>query len=474
MRRVRTAILAGAFLAACGISAAQETSGTLSREKELEILRLENRALKLRNREYEKEKKELGPYLKDAEYSRLVHEIQKQVSTIRGIPATSRLRPVILDKASLARLLDQLLDQELASPKFKGMYRSLVLLELIPEKTDLKSLYGKLLESQVGGLYDDRTKFLYVVDIVDPKSTIGRVILAHEICHALQDMRFPIGDLPFRTDNSDQNLAMSAVLEGDATLAMSEWLVQHGSAAGLAELPAMFRQQMEQDLNSTPPFLVQSLVFPYLAGLQFCVQVQMGGAPDWRTRIFEDPPTSSEQVLHPEKYLFAERDNPKPAPVASLPPKSKYREVFRDVMGEWGTRLFLTPPDKFPRIDFLSTDPLVKEPIALAAAAGWGGDTMVLIENGEEFALVWRTEWDTPRDRDEFRDALLSRTRALRVFAEASPADAIDEVTKTSHSVSLKSGPRATFVPIGANGLAWVYGSSKRAVAEGLALLPPG
>lgn len=469
---VRRVFLTCCLCVACAFAGAQETPGTSTLEKDIELLRLENRALKLRNKEYEKEKKELGPYLKDAEYSRLVHEIQKQVSVLRGIEARERLRPVILDKAALARLLDSLLNQELASPKFKGMYRSLVLMELIPEGTDLKALYGKLLESQVGGLYDDKTKFLYVVDIVDPDSTIGRVILAHEICHALQDRRFPIGDLPFRTDNSDQNLAMSAVLEGDATLAMSEWLIQHGSAAGLAELPAMFRQQMQQDLNSTPPYLVQSLVFPYLAGLQFCVQVKLGGAPDWRSRIFEDPPTSSEQILHPEKYLFAERDHPKPAPIGELPRRSKFRETFRDVMGEWGTRLFLTPPDKFPRIDVLSTDPLAKEPVATKAAEGWGGDTMVLIESEGEFALVWRTEWDTPGDMEEFRAALDARTREMRLFAEAGRGSTVDVVTQNTRSITVGNGPRATFMPIGRTGLAWVLGSSKRAVAEGLALLP--
>lgn len=435
--------LALAFAVACiatpaGVLAEDSGSG-IPLDKQIEILQLENKALKLKNQKLQKERDALGPFIKDAEYSRIVSDISDEVAELRGIHVKNRVRPVILSKEALARLLSTLLDQEMNSPKFAGMYRSLVLLEMIPEDSDLKSLYGKLLEGQVGGLYDDKTKFLYVVDVFDPSSFFGRVILAHEICHALQDQAFDIESLPFRTENSDQNLAMSAVLEGDATLLMSEWAGDKFKASVLTELGSMFQQQLDE-LNATPPYLVQSLMFPYLEGLKYTLARKQQGGADWRTQLFLDPPSSSEQILHPE--LFSKPEGvPVEVKLKPLPEDSAWGEKFGDVMGEWSTRLFLTPPDKFPRIEALSFDPLVKEPVSTAAAAGWGGDAFLLIESkdGKDWCIIWDTQWDTVEDRDEFADALTARMLLLKPFATLS------EETRTSIRASIKDQGGATF-----------------------------
>jgi len=468
-----------AFALACIASpvrlGAEESTPSIPFEKQIEILKLENHALKLKAKKLQKERDELGPFIKDAEYAKVVSDISDEVAVIRDIKVKERVRPVILTKESLARLLSTLLDQEMASPKFEGMYRSLVIMEMIPANSDLKSLYGKLLEGQVGGLYDDKTKFLYVVDVFDPSSFFGRVILSHEICHALQDQKYDIASLPFRTENSDQNLAMAAVLEGDATLLMSEWAAGRITPAVIAEFGSLFQQQLN-DLNATPPYLVQSLMFPYLEGLKYCVARQAQGGADWRDQIFHDPPASTEQILHPEIRGTA-AGVPVEVKVAEVAPETGYVESFRDVMGEWGARLFLTPPDAFPKVEAISLDPIVKEPVSTAAAAGWGGDTFVLIESkdGKEWCAIWDTAWDSVEDRDEFAAALTTRMMILEPFRnlpKESRASVVDTIKdQEGAKFADKEGRYLLIAEKDTKRAKMLYGSSNAAIQVGEGLL---
>jgi hypothetical protein len=475
IKRTLAFAFAAAILAAPISVFAEDSSSSIPLDKQIEILKLENNALKLKAKKLQKERDELGPFLKDAEYAKVVSDISDDVAVLREITVKNRVRPVVLSKEALARLLGNLLDQEMNSPKFAGMYRSLVLLEMIPEDSDLKSLYGKLLEGQVGGLYDDRTKFLYVVDVFDPSSFFGRVILSHEICHALQDQKYDIASLPFRTENSDQNLAMSAVLEGDATLLMSEWAAGKFTPAVMAEFGSLFQQQLD-DLNATPPYLVQSLMFPYLEGLKYCIARKAQGGDDWRDQLFLDPPASSEQIIHPD-LISKPEGVPVDVEIGQLPEGSEYVESFRDVMGEWGTRLFLTPPDKFPKVEAISLDPLVKEPVSTAAAAGWGGDTFVLIESkdGKEWCAVWDTAWDSVEDRDEFAAALTSRMMMLKPFGnlpEASRASVVATIKdQGGANFAAKKGTYLLIADKDSKRAQMLYGSSNEAIQAGGNLL---
>ncbi len=421
--RLRTVLCAAALsvgaTAAVIAQTAEERVGNL--EKRLSIAEREADLAKRRLADLQREMNELGPYLEEARYNKLVDEIARQVSEIRKLPLEKAIKPIILDRDGLKELLDRLIKQELTPKAEEGLSATWKTLELLPPDADLKLLYSSLLEEQVGGLYNERDGSLYVVSTFDPKSLIGRVILAHEICHALQDQNHPIRDLPFRTDNEDQNMATAAVIEGDATFLMIEWGAESFAASDLFSMTEIFEQSTQQ-LDSVPPALVQMLVFPYLAGMEFMTQVIVDGGMGSRDDPFENPPLSTEQILHPEKYL-GRKDVPVAVALPEWTERDGMHEVMRTPAGEWMTRLVLTHSDAFPELRMTTTEFLVTDPQAVDGAAGWGGDLVSTVRSADgarEF-LAWKSVWDTERDAAEFRDALVDRMLRWNKFAGLDP-----------------------------------------------------
>lgn len=196
---------------------------------------------------------------------------------------------------------------------------------------------------------------------------------------------------------------------------MSEWAAENFSPAAILSLTSSITSQMA-DLDGTPPVIVQDLIFSYMAGAEFCTQAMTTMGPGWRFKLFEDPPVSTEQILHPEKYLNTPRDLPVEVSLGSLPEGSPYSELYRNRYGEWATRLFLVTPGNFPKVGALTFDPIVKEPRAVAGAAGWGGDELVLLSRDGERGdvLIWRSVWDTKADAKEFEQAALYRLATFK------------------------------------------------------------
>ncbi|MDK2971906.1 MAG: hypothetical protein PWP23_1661 [Candidatus Sumerlaeota bacterium] len=360
-----------------------------------------------------------GLDLETLRYKRLVDEVARETARVRGLELKHPIDSVILTREELKELLSRLLAKELTDALVRGESLTWQALGILPPDADLKLLYSGLLEEQVGGLFDDATGALYVVDTFDPKSFLGRVILAHEINHALQDQHFPIKDLPFRTANSDQNTAVAAVLEGDATMLMIEWGMQNFKPADMLGLTEVMNQGTEQ-LADVPPALVQALVFPYMGGMYFMTALQASGTEGWRDLPFRDPPQSTEQILHPEKY-YAEREAPIEVDLPEWEARDGLEEVHRGVVGEWVTRLILTPPESFPMLTALTTEVLVNEPVAVAAAAGWGGDRFVAVASADDsrWFVAWKTVWDDALDADEFEHAFARRVAQWPGFAES-------------------------------------------------------
>ncbi len=378
-------------------------------KKRLDIAEREAALNKRKYQELKREMNELGPFLEKARYAQLVAEIAEQTAKIRELPLKHPVEPVILSKDELKALLGRMLDLELTPEAVRGEALTWELMELLPPGSDLRMLYSGLLEEQVGGLFNDREQKLYVVDSFDPKSLFGKVILSHEICHAIQDQYFPIGELPFRTKNNDQNLAMSCVLEGDATVLMIEWAAEHAKATDLLSFNEIFNQSTEQ-LETVPPALVQSLLFPYLSGSIFVTEGMQSDAKGARDKAFKQPPQSTEQIIHPEKF-FRNLDPPVEVTLPEWNGAGEMEEIYRNTAGEWVTRLVLTPPESFPTISMLSTEVLVNEPTATRGAAGWGGDQLLTLASPDDsrWAVVWKTSWDTEKDAKEFQDAFMRR-----------------------------------------------------------------
>jgi hypothetical protein len=226
---------------------------------------------------------------------------------------------------------------------------------------------------------------------------------AHEYTHVLQDQNYDIKNgLNYNDDacevDSERCSAILALIEGDATLSELTWFQFNATAQDQQQVIDYYNSLTSPIYDSSPAFLKEDFVFPYVQGLTFVQSQYDQGGWDAVDAAYNNPPVSTEQILHPELY-------PSDTPIkVDLPDLTTalgegWREVSQGQMGEWYTYLILAcAANSNARLD---------DTTAQAAAAGWGGDSYQVLHNDatNSTALVMKTIWDTPRDAAEFTTA---------------------------------------------------------------------
>ena len=266
--------------------------------------------------------------------------------------------------------------------------------------------------------YDAATGRLLVPDFI-PFET-QRIDVVHEIAHAVADQHFGLRRLlevaPDGTSrlDGDARRARLALVEGDALLAGLELADPRETFLGAHELTALAARLRAAE-SGAPSWFVDLGQFTHLDGLLFVAGVRAHRPWSAVDALWADPPASTEQVLHPEKYEACEA--PLAVDEAALPALPGYgRPAGSDVLGEMVLRSWLA----------LAVSPEVAE----RAAAGWGGDRAALYRPTPGAApadggapapgapLAWTTVWDDAGEADDFARA------ARQVLARLSGADA--------------------------------------------------
>lgn len=309
---------------------------------------------------------------------------------IRGL---NFLQPVVYDvvtRQGIKETLRRKMNALFSDTEFKNSAIGFAALGLMDRGYPLRQKYLDLLGEQVAAFYDQHQHRLFMFENASLANSQNRVVLAHELTHALQDQHFGLMNLPLEMkDDDDEVLAASALVEGDATMVMSEYMLANLTLHGLRDnFSGMMSQNMNQ-LQSAPRFLREMLVFPYLRGQEFCEALAAGGGYPAVSAAFAHPPTSTSQILHPEKYLAQPREEPLRIPWKETAVLGQH-PVSDNVLGEMGVRVLLT--------DWL--DPAT----AKTAATGWRGDRYLVYDDGN--ALVWESLWDTPATAARFSAAL--------------------------------------------------------------------
>jgi hypothetical protein len=285
---------------------------------------------------------------------------------------------------------------------------------MLPEGTDLAALAVSFTAATAGATYSPLDKqVLLVSERGGPRDT---GLLTHEFVHALQDQHFDLLRMMLtRPFSFDREEAAFALVEGDAV--SIERRVMRGEAWVRKPLEEVAREEDERFSSYRkgigaffPPLLTETFIFRYRDGLRFVETLRRTRPAVQLDEVFRRPPVSSEQVLHPEKYLAGETP----------------REVETDVEGfaDEGWRLTATTPlGEIGVRGLLMAGVTVEE--ARRAAAGWGGDRSFVFEReGRAPLFVWKTTWDTQRDAQEFFRAYneMLRQRAASV-GDASAGD---------------------------------------------------
>jgi hypothetical protein len=363
--------------------------------------------------------------------------VATQVEQIRHLQPTADVAPVVIDQATLSANLTADFDQSNPTKAVEISQRELIALGLLPPGTSLRAAVLDLQSGQVAGYYSPEKNELFVVSRAGGVGATQRVTYAHEFTHQLQDQHFDLDKLDLdATDQGDRSLGRLSLVEGDAVSVQNTYTFSL-SQEDLSQIVAdAFDPAGLAALNRAPAILQQTTLFPYTGGLQLVQTLMTRGGYDEVDRAFANPPASTEQVMHPEKFLSHEV----PAvvtPAADLAKHlgSGWSETARDTLGELVLKVWLQQGGVDPATD-------------TAGAAGWGGDRLVLFTgpNGDT-ALVLETTWDTATDATEF--AAAARTAIAGLGLHGAVAGAPTKTVFIDKTVSIALGPAGTdLVPL--------------------------
>jgi hypothetical protein len=396
-----------------------------------------------------------------------VHDLLPRVAALRGLPPPPHLDVVVLRPDDVAARADaESAPEDVAFADDEArLFRALRLLP--PDTTSPGSAHADdrdFRTGQIAGFYDHERRALALVpeapapfDLAtanpfspafDPLGLWLRALgppfvddvestLVHELGHALQHARAPALFGDDAAASTDLDLAVMSLLEGDAVFLEWAWAarrrgvpLERAYERGVFDaLLATFDPRtsfLPEDLAATPRWYRDRFAAPYYEGLRFCraVAAARGGFAGL-TAALDRPPLSTEQILHPRKYL-----DPTPDVPTDLEPPDVSRElgpgvfaVMDDALGELAWRTLLEGPE-----DPAPDDAAVarhRRRAAYVAAEGWDGDRCVLYElPGGADALTATSTWDSEDDAEEFAAALAARIERELGPAATRPADA--------------------------------------------------
>jgi len=329
---------------------------------------------------------------KPEEQAAVRQRIEQQTSALRNLPFKRPVHYQMIERADLRRVLVDKLKEQYTEQEMHDYSRTLATLGLVPEGADLLNIIVTLYGEQVEGFYDPDNRSLYTFKDFTFSSNLDKMLLAHELTHALQDQNFDLQKFPLKVkDNDDLALATSALIEGDATVLMTRWYVENSDPDRmLNDLTAIFGQNTEK-LREAPAYMREMLLFPYTQGQQFASALFAAGGTEALDAAFRNPPTCTKDILHPDRFLH-HRTTPERIELPRVESKD-WRLIGNNVLGEFGTRFVLQQGMGAFEAQML--------------AEGWNGDRYNVYERGTNgpTALVWTTAWDDEQHAGDFAEA---------------------------------------------------------------------
>ena len=317
--------------------------------------------------------------------------LERRVEQIRRLRFETLPKPQEVSPAIAKREGLEDLDRSYPAAQRHADEEVLKLLGLLGPGVDLRDVSATIFGQGVAGYYDPRTKRMRIVRGAQTENQVlNEITISHELTHALEDQRFKL-DLEDTSGSDDAALANLALVEGSATAVMFTYAERHFSAE---QTLGGLLSSLGADTGDLPPFIEAQLIFPYVRGQQFVQRLYETGGGNWslvNSAYRFRPPASTEQILHPDKYLQVEQPERVAIPRG---PGAGWHRLAAGTWGEWATGELINNPQ---------------------AAEGWGGDRYELWQRGsgdctapcrDRDALVMRWRWDTRADAERFEEAL--------------------------------------------------------------------
>jgi len=392
---------------------------------------------------------------------------------LRKIPFKHEVKRDVTKRGNMKALILKEIEEDMTPEEFRANELAMKAFGLLPPDFNLKEALAQVYAEEVAAFYDPKTKTMHLIE--EPKSDAkksptflerlfgkksdfdkdeNKTVIAHELTHALADQHYDLDAMQAAVKkDDDRSLALDALIEGEATLAMFGAGMDDWKGDEITKMPA---ENVEftfnliapflpfmgggKTLRGAPPIISESMIFPYFKGMVFCLKRTNAGGWAAIDELYKNPPLSTEQVLHPEKY-GPKPDLPMAIDLGKLDPGLGWKEVGRNVLGEMQLAVML------------------KKHGGKAAAAGWDGDRYAVFEGPKnKLGLVWLSTWDTEDDAREFAQGYLGyqSTKVGNLGKPAKPIpdsvwrnldDRLYVVQRRARDVAVVEGfsPQATF-----------------------------
>ncbi|MEJ2007220.1 MAG: hypothetical protein P8Z30_03540 [Acidobacteriota bacterium] len=325
--------------------------------------------------------------------------VLQDMSRITGLPIKSPVKKKVVSRAEVRKLLIQNLHTDYTPRQIHIQEATLKAFGLISRSFDLQKFLVSFYTEQAAGFYDPRTKTMYMADWI-PSDT-QKMVLSHELTHALQDQNFDLGHYMRAVQkDSDAEAARQAVVEGYATAAMFQRMVGNVPISAMPSFSTLFAPLIRQKMaefpvfSNAPFFFRMQALFPYIQGAAFMEKALK--REDWKSLnvLFTSPPATTKAIYQPSVYF-----NHVPLPKVALPQRTPLssvaglKRVDENTMGELGFDSLLGQ--------------YLTESKADTVSARWMGDRYIVYEDPatQSYALVARSQWASPEDAlNFFRD----------------------------------------------------------------------
>lgn len=386
-----------------------------------------------------------------ADFAQAADEVLHNMSEITGLSLVSPLKKTLRSRDEIRAYVIRQMDEDKDTAQRYADARAAEAFGLLPKNFDLDSFMVELLTEQIAGLYDPKAHEFYIADWIPLDDQ--RMVMAHELTHALEDQHFQIEIwLKAARPNDDAELAREAFLEGSAMAAMVDYLLQ-GTGKSVNDMPEFDPSLLTGDIGDSPsmkkapPFIKDSLVFPYFAGMKFtAASLKPDGWPALG-KVFKNPPASTQQIMHPALYKSGHLPEKVTLPDVQARLGKEWKKLDDNLMGEFGWKEVLK--------QYLGEDR------ATALAAAWDGDRYLVYEqqSSKRLLLVARVHLASGEQANRFfgqysellekkHDTRTELFRRPNFFSFQTPDGGVFLRCTGSECIMLEGGDRSLFIEL--------------------------
>lgn len=322
--------------------------------------------------------------LSQTELDSLMARSKARVEEIRQLEFTESVAIEFVDRAELSPPRNDTYGLSTASQLWEALF-------IYGEETNTeRSVQNAQRSSVLGYAAEEGSDRIVIVDSNPDRPTVSGETLIHELAHMLQDQQFDLEHQRYQRSSFDGEFAKDGLVEGEATLITSQYYTHCSDGWECIDKPP---RSGGGAATPGPARFHRLTYFPYSTGEQYVQTLHREGGWDRVNTAHENPPVSTEQVIHPMRT-----EEPKPLSVSETA-RNGWEPTRRETVGEAGIRSLLTESSN----------------VNGSPSMGWGNDTLITYtkqnasEDEQGQGYVWKTVWDSEKDAKQFSNGYVSR-----------------------------------------------------------------